>query len=348
MIRARELGMVLSTLALLVGVAALIAAQAGVFKPAPRHYAPWPVVADPDARVAVGVVTDRLAGNWAQPWQAADLQQVNRFEQLSHKHAEIVMYFADWAHSRFDMAQLQAIAARNSVPEIAWEPWNASRGPYRGIRQPRYTLASIIDGSHDAYIWSWARGLARFGRPVLLRFAQEMNLRAYPWSEFNNGNRPGQFVAAWRHVHDIFAQAGAGNVRWVWSPSAKYLDRAPYPGSAYVDVLALTGFNGGTLPDWGGWKSFAGVFDSSLSSLHAIDPAKPVQISEIGSAEAGGDKAAWLRAAFADLASKPFVTSVVWFDLNKESQWEIDSSPAALRAFQAGVGNSRYGQVPAP
>jgi beta-mannanase len=27
---------------------------------------------------------------------------------------------------------------------------------------------------------------------------------------------PEDYVAAWRHLHDLFAKRGADNVRWVW------------------------------------------------------------------------------------------------------------------------------------
>src|SRR5690349_24021953 len=34
----------------------------------------------------------------------------------------------------------------------------------------------------------------------------------FPWSAQLNGNTPADYIAAWRHVHDLFAQAGATNV----------------------------------------------------------------------------------------------------------------------------------------
>src|SRR5205807_106268 len=98
----------------------------------------------------------------------------------------------------------RAVSRRGSVPEITWEPWDS----WAGVRQPRYTLASIIAGRHDAYIRRSARALRAYGKPVLLRFAQEMNGTWYPWAERANGNRPGQFATAWRHVWRIFARQG--------------------------------------------------------------------------------------------------------------------------------------------
>jgi hypothetical protein len=44
---------------------------------------------------------------------------------------------------------------------------------------------------------------------------------------------------------------------------------------------------------------------------------------------------------WASLARRPYVTSMVWFNLVKEANWRIDSSPSAQRAFAAGARASR-------
>ena len=104
-------------------------------------------------------------------------------------------------------------------------PWNYLLQPkinsLRGF-QPAYRLSRIIDGDYDQYIKSWAEGIKALGFPIAIRFAHEMNGTWYPWCERTNGNRPGQYVRAWRHVHDIFSEVGATNVTWVWSPNIIY------------------------------------------------------------------------------------------------------------------------------
>ena len=86
------------------------------------------------------------------------------------------------------------------------------------------------------------------GPPLLppLRLGDERQL--VPLGEGANGNKPGEYVAAWRHVHDIFAAAGATNATWVWCPYADVTPQpAPspsyYPGDAYVDWTCLDGYN---------------------------------------------------------------------------------------------------------
>ncbi|TLM74721.1 hypothetical protein FDW81_04725 [Pseudarthrobacter sp. NamB4] len=71
----------------------------------------------------------------------------------------------------------------------------------------------------------------------------------YPWSEQVNGNSAGDYVAAWRHVHSVVTAAGATNVTWMWNPNLPYWGSVPltglYPGAAYVDAVALDGYNWG-------------------------------------------------------------------------------------------------------
>lgn len=282
----------------------------------------------------LGVTTFSFAANQSERWQPADLGEVNAFEHMARARVGVVQWFADWSGGRVDLAQLRAVAARGSIPQITWEPWD---GALRGSRQPAYTLASIIRGRHDAYIRTWARDLRRYGRPVLLRLAQEMNGDVYPWAEAVNGNRPGQYARAWRHVHRIFRAAGAKNVRWVWCPVTAPVVTAQYPGDRYVDVVALSGFNGGSVLPWGGWQRFSDTFGAPLRAVRRIAPNKPVQISETATARYGGDKSLWIKQMFDYIRRQRRIHSVLWFDLPKETDWRVATSPGAVRAFRDGV-----------
>jgi len=61
---------------------------------------------------------------------------------------------------------------------------------------------------------------------------------------------------------------------------------------------------------------------------------KPIMIGEMASAEQGGDKAAWIDAIIPALKTRyPQFKALVWFDVDKENDWRINSSTAALAAF---------------
>ena len=85
--------------------------------------------------------------------------------------------------------------------------------------QPAFQLADIYNGNHDAYITQFARSAAAWGHPFFFRFDPEMNGWWLPWNEQTNGNQPGDFARAWRHVVDIFRREGATNATWVFCPN---------------------------------------------------------------------------------------------------------------------------------
>jgi Glycosyl hydrolase family 26 len=338
--RLRHVGSGALTFALAGAVATLLAAQTGFA--GRQHTAvmrPWPIRPPASATVDVGVTTLPLARSSWRTWQPKDLQSVNAFEHTIRKHVSVVMWYADWAHSTVTLRQLDAVARRGTTPEITWEPWDSVLGIRR---QPRFRLRNILAGRFDSYIRSWARVIAAYHGTVRLRFAQEMNGNWYPWSEQANGNSPHEFVRVWRHIHRLFDAEGARNVEWVWSPAPITISREQYPGDAYVDMVSLSVFNGGTQLRYGPWHPLAALLRRPLARLYAIAPDMPIELSEVGCAEKGGDKAQWIRAAFATLRRHPAITSVIWYDLVKGSDWRLESSRRSAAASAAALADQRY------
>jgi len=61
---------------------------------------------------------------------------------------------------------------------------------------------------------------------------------------------------------------------------------------------------------------------------------KPILIGEMASAEAGGDKGKWIDDIVPTLRNGfPLIKAVVWFDINKEADWRISSSPGSEAAY---------------
>ena len=274
------------------------------------------------------------------PW---DLAGLDAMTTAAGKSPGLVMWYQDFAHfPDFDPVLPQRLLDRGSQPMLTWEPWDYTGG----ANQPAYALARIIDGTHDAHLRRWAAQIKAWDKPLLLRFAHEMNGNWNSWSEGSNGNLPGEYVAAYRHVHDIFSSVGASNVTWVWSPNVVYSNSPPlapyYPGDAYVDRVALDGYNWGShFSHWQAWLSFEEIFGPGLAQLRALT-AKPVMVGEMASTELGGDKAAWITDAFAALKRHPEIVAFTWFNFDKETDWRIQSSPAAQQAFAAGISDPRY------
>ena len=284
------------------------------------------------------------------PWESA---KIDEFTELVGKAPAVLMWYQDWAHPdrrKFDADRMQAIVLRGAMPMVTWEPWDHTGG----VAQERYALRTIVAGEHDEFIRDWARSSAEWGGYMYLRFAHEMNGNWYPWSPGVNDNKPGEYVAAWRHVVDIFREEGANNVRWVWSPNITF-DRATpfadlYPGDQYVDWVGLDGYNEGTGKSYTNWTQFVDLFGPSYDTLSSLT-ARPIMIAETASTESGGDKAAWIRRGLLqDLPERfPRVRALIWFHerMHPELDWRIDSSAAALQAFRE-IANSPTFQARLP
>ena len=279
-----------------------------------------------------------LFGAYAPPAPESGMAAVEELERAVGSSLDIVLWYQHWDGwgSAFSPEWVDRIVASGRIPLLTWEPW-APGSP----EQPAFRLSRIADGAYDSYVEGWARSLEVYGKTLYLRPMHEMNGSWYPWGGTVNGNSARDYVRAWRRLHGIFARVGAANVRWVWSPLVDDVPATPanaferyYPGSRYVDVLALDGYNWGTsVPGFGGWRSFDAVFASAYARITRLG-SQPVWIAETASDAAGGDKAAWVRDMFAALSRYRRIGAVVWFHTLKERDWRATSSPAVAAAFR--------------
>ena len=111
-----------------------------------------------------------------------------------------------------------------------------------------------------------------------------------------------------------------------------------------MDWICADGYNWGTSQSWSSWRSFDGVFETIYDRLTTLGPGKPFMIGEFASTELGGDKAAWIRDAAVRIPTDyPKIKAFIWFNMNKETDWRVESSPASLEAFKAAfVNNANY------
>jgi mannan endo-1,4-beta-mannosidase len=244
-----------------------------------------------------------------------------------------VVHFFQGVAPRFSPPQNAVAAARevDAIPMLTWVP--------------RQGMEPINRGEHDDDLRAYAVAVREMDEPILLRPAQEMNLPA-----MESFGPPDRFVAAWRRIRGIFDEVGVPNAIWVWCPYV--LDRgvarfeAYYPGHDLVDVVALDGYNWGRRRWWQRWRSFDAVFRTSYAALRQLAAGKPIVLPEVGSAETGGDKAAWMREALLEAipARYPAIEAVIWFDHHRPDHpdWRIASSPAALAAWREVVADPRY------
>jgi beta-mannanase len=264
----------------------------------------------------------------------------------------IINVGSDWVHfANFDAKVMDSIRLRGSTPMWTWQPNDYDLG----LAQPKYKLSAIAHGAVDPYIRRFASAAKAWGHVFYLRFAYEMNGNWYSWTTTPgnpDGNTPADFVAAWRHVHDIFASLGVKNVRWVWCANVSYPGSTPdildYPGDAYVDWVALDGYNWGNSPGHS-WQSLYQVFGASYAEVTAFTR-RPLMIAETGSVEQGGSKAAWILQGFLHELPNlmPRVRAVLWFEAKAKGDWRVYTSSSALKAFRTVVASPLFGGKPVP
>jgi beta-mannanase len=276
-------------------------------------------------------------GTWGNaPW---DSNTWNRYQQNSGKAPSIVHWGVGtpWGHSfSYWAGTLNLVQNRGALNLLDMDTGSVS-------------LSSIASGSEDSAITTWAQQAAAYGHPFFLRLDWEMNGGWFSWgTTSSNQNTPADYVAAWRHIHDIFTAAGATNVTWDWCPNLEGSSSTPYaklyPGDAYVDWTCLDGYNQGSSS-----TSFSDLYSKSYADLLAVAPSKPMMIGEIGSYEYGsGVKAGWISSMLSDLPTKfPQIKALVWFNwrINEGGtwkNWEIESSASSQSAWSTGIAAPYY------
>ena len=283
--------------------------------------------------------------------------EVRDFEQLINRHLRSILFFWGWGDGDFPAAALKEVRDHDGydtgiIPHITWEPWQR-----RGADDDSFSLLSIIEGRHDAYIARFARDCRAWKNTIRLRFAHEMihfnNPEIpgwYPWQD-----RPQEYVAAWRRVRGIFKNENALNVEFIWAPLMypAWFDALKnyYPGPDHVEWLGIDGYN------WGGgvrqkWPYEQNVMDLFYPLYHVfvdhpeIFGNKKIMIAEIGTGEdprSPNNKPEWIRQMFGWLKNEfPRVEAFYWFNVKKEKDWRVNSSPESLAAFKSGVADPYF------
>ena len=292
------------------------------------------------------VIGKQLTGE-AAPF---DMGAIDAFERKTRKGISLLSFSSPFFDCivlpcvpyHFPTFIMESLRQRGTIPFLSW----ASQSVQASLDQPDYTLASVANGNHDAYIREFAEQAKAWNRPFFLRFDAEMNGFWFPWGESVNNNQPGDFVAAWRHVHDIFDQVGAYKATWVWCPNVDFTRsltplHSLYPGHEYVDWTCLDGFNwskNGVNPQ--PWRSFDKIFDRSYRTItQRLAPNKPMILAEMASGGGPRAKAKWIDDMFEQLRTKyRRIRGLIWFEqIDRGVQWPIESSGAATKAFRRGI-----------
>jgi mannan endo-1,4-beta-mannosidase len=227
---------------------------------------------------------------------------------------------------RFAASEVRKVYQYGGLAIVRWEPF-------------KQKLADIADGRYDEYLTEFATDVKQLNLPIALTVAHEMNGHWYSWG--TQQNKPADFVAAWKHIHDLFEEVGATNVIWTWTPNViNYLRDAKlknyWPGDKYVDWVGIDGYF-----TYNGDTTFETLFRPTLKEVGKFTD-KPVMIVETGS-EPGAMRARAVGELFAKVAAEKNIIGFVYFNARGSANWVINDDKKALDVFKKHKDRDRFG-----
>ena len=217
----------------------------------------------------------------------------------------------------------------STTPDARMVTVNAGSASWRSVASagPGSTLYSEIV--------RWAQTIKGRPGPVLVAYNHE--------PEASAGGQHGtsaDFIAAWRHVVDIFRKQGVTNVNWTWqmtayafrtsSSDARYAARW-YPGDTYVDTVGADAYNWFTCGNGNGkWMELKALGDPVLAFARAHG--KAAAFPEFAST-ANPNRTQWINNAHQYfLANQSILTAAFYFNrsptvaANSDCTWALKSS----------------------
>ena len=256
-----------------------------------------------------------------------------------------LVYFFD----AIDSADLPDAAERKVVASGQTLHINLESREFGKAGHPVVPWSSVAAGEFDATLRQAARGLAELRKPFFVTFDHEADAPA----KVNSRGTAAQFVAAWRHVRQVFLDAGATQAIWTWVVTGFRANfaaaQALYPGNDAVDWISWdpydargcqTGSVGSSPP-----QTFAEVakpFYDWLATTGAqagISLQKPYMISETGSAfdpSRPAATAAYYRSIPAGLRELPRIRAVtIWDQAVGTCDYRVDGVQQLRPALRA-------------
>lgn len=193
-------------------------------------------------------------------------------------------------------------------------------------------LESIVRGKYDHDLRSYAAEVKAFGGQVIVSFDHEMNGSWYSWGYQNQS--AAEFIAAWRHIVNLFREQGTTNVTWLWTVNVinTYNNKIPdpvrwWPGNSYVDWVGIDGYY--YTSSW----TFSSLFGPTIIDVRKITN-DPILIAETGASHSA-DQPAKITDLFAGVHTYGLL-GFLWFDMYQKDDmhdWRI-TSPAAKAVFR--------------
>jgi hypothetical protein len=273
-------------------------------------------VARQDGRIALPTSTGSYLGLYPDGVPSS-YAGARAFTAATGVRPDVVVYYSGWLEP-FKAAFASTASRSGAVPLVQINP-------------DRVSIGAIAAGRYDKYLRTYAAAVRDYGHPVIVSFGHEMNGDWYSWAAGHTS--PATFVAAWRHVVDVFRAAGTPNVTWLWtvnvfrSQAGVSSPRAWWPGDAYVTWVGLDGYY------YSPATKFSSLFGPAVAGVRAWTR-KPILVTETSATPAAGQPAK-IEDLFAGIRLYGLL-GFVWFDNQTNQDWRL-TSPAAIAAFRRGA-----------
>jgi len=244
--------------------------------------------------------------------------------------------------------------------------WTADHGrvPYISLNARARSGAleqwsDIAAGHADKYLHSLANSLRAWGRPALFTFHHEpeggvcRQNRAAGCDRHHFFGVSRDYIAAWRHIVDLFRDDHVTTLSYVWVTNGFRFDDPKdfrygpsfYPGDDVIDWIGADPFNfflPGRQPDFSHWTDLSKLIGSWYA--WAQQRPKPLMLAEFGSLEnptRPGGRAAWFAQARRDLKRKfRRIRAIDYYDAALPDEvgydWRLfERNPRSLAAYAA-------------
>ncbi|MBB6173505.1 hypothetical protein HNR23_003565 [Nocardiopsis mwathae] len=244
-----------------------------------------------DPRCTVDRILETSCGVWwgASPWK----DDPRPLERLMGRPMDIV-----YTWHGIDQAEVPRDRELPLVEEGRFLHANIEARHFKLPGRPPARYREIIDGEFDRVLRAQAERIGRLEAPFFLTFDHEADAN----KRYRKRGSPEEFVQAWRHIVDLYREAEADNVIFVWNVTGwpRNLDRLPglWPGNEYVDWISWEAYNMTGCELQPGWKHVLSFEEAVRPAYewvqyegpkHGIDPEKPVMIGEMGTVPIPGD-----------------------------------------------------------
>jgi len=249
---------------------------------------------------------------WGMSYTAT---QVSSVEQKIGRPLTVVKEYHDFSGQgsagTFPTPAETQLMNSGHVLHFAWTAklWNNNTTPsWKDIAAGKYDSSVVVPE---------AKRLAAVNTPFFIDWDHEMEGKTR-----STWGTAADYIAAYRHIHSVFAANGVDKAVWAWVPtgySGNWNKVASYyPGNDVVDWIGWDPYNG-TVKNWASpqqvFSSFYGWLDKgNLGSAAAAKPRMLGEYGSVGDPNSPDRRAQWLSQVPAAISALPELRAVEYWN----------------------------------